>query len=80
MKHFGFDDTLPDNFILCKKKTTVKVVRVDEDFTCTNHRGHNLAGRAGDYIAEDLKGFYPISKEFFNENYEELKNESPCGV
>lgn len=71
MEHFGIGDTLPETAERFRKKTVVRMVRMDEPFTCDSREGHHLQGQAGDYLAEDGHGgFYPISAEFHAEHYE----------
>ena len=71
MTHFGTGDDMPEGARAYRKKTMVRMVRMDAPFTCDSREGRRLRGRAGDFLAEDGHGgFYPVSARFHAANYE----------
>jgi len=72
MKHFKSGDQMPEGAKPYKKKTIVSLVKMAEPFICDSREGRRLEGKAGDFLAEDGHGgFYPISAEFHEANYEQ---------
>lgn len=72
-KVYGKHTPMPDNFKWYKKKTVVRLVKMDDPFVCESREGV-LQGQPGDFLAEDGHGgFYPISAEFHANNYEEVE-------
>ena len=45
-------------------------------FKCDTIEGDDIRGKAGDYLAQGIKGeLYPIAAEVFHETYEEVTEE-----
>lgn len=73
MKHFGFEDDCPDPATAghYRKKTVVRMWKINEPFECTNREGEKMQGQPGDFLVEDgYGGFYPVGAEFHEKNYQ----------
>lgn len=71
MISFKQGQTSPLGGKMYRKKTIVRLVRMNEPFLCESREG-TLVGQTGDFLAEDGHGgFYPISNEFHAANYVE---------
>lgn len=59
----------------CKKRPVViKAIQMDKDFKVATKEGLSLAGKAGDYLLEGVKGeVYPCDKDIFEETYKKVK-------
>jgi len=72
MAHYGPHDAPPQNdWKEYRKKGTSSHRQMDENFTATSRENEHSNGVPGDFLAPDgHRGFYIISKEFHDENYE----------
>ncbi len=78
MKEFKQGAAAPEGGALYQKKTQVRMWRQDDEFRCESREG-TLVGQPGDYLVEDGHGgFYPVSAEFHEENYEEVPDAPPA--
>ncbi len=60
---------------MCRKKTIVPLLKMEHPFECESREG-TLRGEPGDWLAQDGHGgFYPISEEFWSNNYEIVEDE-----
>jgi hypothetical protein len=71
-RQFKQGDASPEGGAQFRKKSIVRMWRIDEPFECQSREGV-LKGQPGDYVAQDGHGgFYPISADFHRANYEEV--------
>jgi len=67
---FNQGDELPKIAMPFRKHAIAMLVEMDKEFVCESREG-TLTGQPGDYLAADGHGgFYPISAEFHEKNYE----------
>ena len=70
MVSFKKGDSFPDGAKRYRKATITPMLKMDKPFECESREG-TLSGQAGDFLVEDGHGgFYPVSAEFHEKNYE----------
>ena len=59
-----------------RKTATIKAKKMPIAFKCDTLEGDDIRGKAGDYLAQGVKGeLYPIDQKIFEQTYEEVVEE-----
>jgi len=67
-------NTKNDWFHCRKKPVVIKAIQMEIDFKVATKEGVSLAGKAGDYLLQGVKGeVYPCNREIFEETYNKVK-------
>jgi hypothetical protein len=74
LKFFSKHAELPEGSRTYRKKTTIKAVKIVEEFEVVTLEGR-MKGKPGDYLAQGIKGeLYPVDARIFEETYDEVRD------